>query len=169
MKQIQDNNCGIQEREDRGTPEARTMFLFRVGFFFYLTLLVVAKVSGLCVPALPTLLGPHSITSGREPRRCFSRLHIAASAGGEALDAADKTSITEQFNKGKKSWRQLRKEGGFLTFNTPIGALNPFAVYYGLISLLLGIPWFVSLKLCQLLYWVTRGKLDQKVCACVYV
>eukprot|EP00429_Kryptoperidinium_foliaceum_P026601 CAMPEP_0176153418 /NCGR_PEP_ID=MMETSP0120_2-20121206/78372_1 /TAXON_ID=160619 /ORGANISM="Kryptoperidinium foliaceum, Strain CCMP 1326" /LENGTH=338 /DNA_ID=CAMNT_0017490477 /DNA_START=129 /DNA_END=1145 /DNA_ORIENTATION=- len=64
--------------------------------------------------------------------------------------------------KTKKTWKELRKEGGPLTINTPIGALNPFALYYGFVSLLLGLPWLISLKACQLMYWITRGKFDPK-------
>jgi hypothetical protein len=63
----------------------------------------------------------------------------------------------------KKTLKDFRKEGGILTFNTPIGALNPFAIYYGLTSLVLGIPWFIALKSCQFLYWITGGRFDKKV------
>ena len=63
----------------------------------------------------------------------------------------------------KKTIEDLKAEGGPLTFNTPIGALNPFAIYYGLTSIFLGIPWFLALKLCQLMYFVTRNRFDPKV------
>lgn len=77
-----------------------------------------------------------------------------------------KSSLPPQivFTPKKKTIKELRAEGGLLTINTPIGALNPFALYYGVISLILGIPWFVSVKTCQLMYWITRGKFDRKVC-----
>jgi hypothetical protein len=65
--------------------------------------------------------------------------------------------------EGKKTIKELRKEGGILTFNTPIGALNPFAIYYGLMSIFLGIPWYIAMKFTQLLYWISRGKFDKKV------
>lgn len=65
--------------------------------------------------------------------------------------------------KKKKSIKDLRAEGGPLTINTPIGALNPFAIYYGLVSLALGLPWLISLKACQLLYFISRGRFDPKV------
>lgn len=63
----------------------------------------------------------------------------------------------------KKTLKELRAEGGFSTFNTPIGALNLFAIYYGLMSIFLGIPWFVALKACQFMYWITGGRFDKKV------
>lgn len=66
-------------------------------------------------------------------------------------------------NKKKKTIEELRAEGGIFTFNTPIGALNPYAIYYGLVSIFLGIPWYISLKLTQLLYFVSRGRIDPKV------
>ena len=65
--------------------------------------------------------------------------------------------------KNGKSMEDFRREGGVLCVNTPIGALNPFALYYGLVSLFLGIPWFVALKICQFGYWATGGRLDKKV------
>jgi hypothetical protein len=72
-------------------------------------------------------------------------------------------ATTELNDKKKKTIQDLRAEGGPLTFNTPIGALNPFAIYYGCTSIFLGIPWFVACKFCQFLYWISRGKFDPKV------
>lgn len=64
--------------------------------------------------------------------------------------------------KRGKTWKELREEGGFLTFNTPIGALNPFAMYYFFASVALGIPWFFLTKLLQIFYWITRNKFDKE-------
>jgi len=86
----------------------------------------------------------------------------------------DETSVTEPAvtssvvgavteTKKKKTLKELRLEGGPFTFNTPIGALNPFAIYYGVLSLALGLPWFIFLKSCQVLYFVSRGRVDPKV------
>ena len=63
----------------------------------------------------------------------------------------------------KKTLKDLRAEGGKLTFNTPIGALNPFAIYYGVMSILLGLPWFLSTKMWQFMAFLTRGRFDIKV------
>ena len=82
-------------------------------------------------------------------------VQVSSSASGEVSTSAPK--------KKKKSIKDFREEGGILSINTPIGALNPFAVYYGLLSLFLGVPWYIALKSCQFLYWVTRGKFDKKV------
>lgn len=76
---------------------------------------------------------------------------------------AKSTPTTPTVGKKKKTYQELRAEGGFGTFNTPIGALNPFAIYYGLTSIFLGIPWFISCKMCQLLYWITGNRFDPKV------
>jgi 1-acyl-sn-glycerol-3-phosphate acyltransferase len=63
----------------------------------------------------------------------------------------------------KKERKELiRKEGGWLSFQTPFGGLNPFGIYYGLTSILLGIPWFFALCLCQLLYFVTGNRVDKQ-------
>ena len=52
-------------------------------------------------------------------------------------------------------------KGGFLSFKTKLGYLNPFAIYYGLTSILLGIPWFVVLTMCQFMYKITNNKWDK--------
>ena len=77
--------------------------------------------------------------------------------------SSSSNSVPVKEIKKKKTLKELRAEGGPFTFNTPIGALNPFAIYYGILSLALGLPWYVVLKACQLLYFVTRGRVDPKV------
>jgi len=76
---------------------------------------------------------------------------LLASAG-----AAPETN----YEKKKKTLKELRKEGGIFTVNTPIGALNPFALYYFFVSVALGIPWVVLCKMCQFLTWATGGRFD---------
>jgi hypothetical protein len=83
---------------------------------------------------------------------------MSASAG----DAnADLSSPTTGDNEERK--KLIRKEGGLFAFDTKYGALNPFAIYYGLVAIFFGIPWFVALSLCQFLYFVTGRKLDKQV------
>jgi hypothetical protein len=77
--------------------------------------------------------------------------------------ASASSEIPTYAQEKKKTLKDFRKEGGILTFNTPIGALNPYAIYYGLTSLFLGIPWYIALKTCQFLYWITGGRFDKKV------
>eukprot|EP00558_Chaetoceros_sp_UNC1202_P010694 CAMPEP_0197236404 /NCGR_PEP_ID=MMETSP1429-20130617/3513_1 /TAXON_ID=49237 /ORGANISM="Chaetoceros sp., Strain UNC1202" /LENGTH=239 /DNA_ID=CAMNT_0042695173 /DNA_START=157 /DNA_END=876 /DNA_ORIENTATION=- len=48
---------------------------------------------------------------------------------------------------------------GIFTFKTKYGYLNPFAIWYGFVAILLGLPWFVALTCCQLMYKVSK-KLD---------
>jgi hypothetical protein len=48
-----------------------------------------------------------------------------------------------------------------LAFDTKFGALNPFAIYYGLVSIGLGLVWFAALTICDILYRITGGKLDR--------
>jgi len=55
----------------------------------------------------------------------------------------------------------VRSQGGRLSFSTKYGALNPFAIYYGLVAIFLGIPWFLALTACQCLYFVTGGRVDK--------
>lgn len=53
------------------------------------------------------------------------------------------------------------REGGFLSFKTKYGYLNPFAIYYGVTSILLGIPWFFALCFCQILYKIAGERVDK--------
>lgn len=62
--------------------------------------------------------------------------------------------------KTKKTLAELRKEGGPFSFDTPIGALNLFAIYYFFVSVSLGIPWFIFVKIWQFLHWFSRGRFD---------
>lgn len=71
--------------------------------------------------------------------------------------AADKPET-----KRAKRRQQLRQEGGWFSFNTKYGALNPFAIYYGLVAILLGLPWFVALTAYQVLRALTGGRLDKR-------
>lgn len=52
-------------------------------------------------------------------------------------------------------------DGGFLSFKTKFGYLNPFAIYYGVTAILLGIPWFIALNISQLFYKITGDKMDK--------
>ena len=88
-----------------------------------------------------------------------SALFVSASAASTSGEGSPSPATTSK----KKDWATLRKEGGPLTFNTPIGALNPFAIYYGLMSLFLGVPWFIALKLLQCMYFITGGRFDKNV------
>jgi hypothetical protein len=55
---------------------------------------------------------------------------------------------------------QIRNEGGIFAFNTKFGALNPFAIYYGITSILLGFVWVTAITACDVLYKLTGNKID---------
>lgn len=88
----------------------------------------------------------------------YSSLAIAtASSGDESveLSSAEKKKIERR--------ALVRQEGGIFAFDTKYGALNPFAIYYGLVAVFLGIPWFFALTFCQLFYFVTGNRIDKRV------
>jgi len=100
----------------------------------------------------------------QEPRLSSTALLTTSSASSDKDDATTSAKATPatSLKKKKKTLKELRKEGGLFTFNTPIGALNPYAMYYFFISVALGIPWVISCKFCQLLYWITGNRFDPK-------
>ena len=96
-----------------------------------------------------------------------SLLQVASSAASGETPKEEKAKAPAKkktaLKQKKKTLKELREEGGFTTFNTPIGALNLFAIYYGVMSLALGLPWFLGLKLTQFMYWITGERFDKKV------
>ncbi len=120
-------------------------------FCWYVFLLFWEHSSGFIVPSSRTLQSTLSVRRNIRP----NPLHVSTAIG----EGGSSPAVT----KKKKTIQDLRAEGGTLTINTPIGALNPFAVYYGFVSLALGLPWLVCLKTCQLLYFISRGRFDPKV------
>jgi hypothetical protein len=83
----------------------------------------------------------------------------SSSADGDSTTTA--TTTTTTLTKQQKRARQIRREGGILAFDTKFGALNPFAIYYGLVSIVLGLVWFAALTVCDLLYRITGGNVDR--------
>ncbi len=121
---------------------------------------------------VPALVGPCRTSTGSTHRSATLSVTGDSGASGESgtssqtsssSTGSSSTSVPVKEIKKKKTLKELRAEGGPFTFNTPIGALNPFAIYYGLLSLALGLPWYIALKSCQLMYFVTRGRVDPKV------
>lgn len=79
-----------------------------------------------------------------------SPLFSAATGSGDV-------STTQQVSRKET----VRQEGGPLAFSTKYGALNPYAIYYGLVAIGLGIPWFIALKTYSFVQFVTRGAFDK--------
>lgn len=95
-------------------------------------------------------------SSGVEDRQ--KTISTTTLLAAEESAAESGTSLKQK----KKTYEELRKEGGPLTFNTPIGALNPFAIYYFFVSVGLGIPWICFVKMWQFVHWISRGRFDPK-------
>ena len=66
-----------------------------------------------------------------------------------------------QLTKQQQKLEYIKSEGGRFSFNTKYGALNLFAIYYGLTSIVLGLPWFAALTCYQLLQVITFGRFDR--------
>jgi len=89
-------------------------------------------------------------------------LHLSAEAVTTPSNDDSTSATTSALTKQQKRMQQIRKEGGIFAINTKLGALNPYAIYYGLVSIALGLVWFVALTFSQLLYKLTGGRLDKK-------
>lgn len=81
-----------------------------------------------------------------------SPLFSAAAVGSDDVDVAS----------GKESkWDRVRREGGMLAINTKYGGLNPFGIWYGVVAVSLGIPWYMAMTICQLFYKITGERWDK--------
>ena len=114
---------------------------------------------------------PTSYTQSRTIIPCSRSTSITSLSAASAAAAPNEHTTTstptdklqqKALTKQQKRLQQIRKEGGPLAFNTKYGALNPFAIYYGLVSIGLGLIWFVLLTLSQLFYKLTGGRFDTK-------
>ena len=85
----------------------------------------------------------------------------AASSAGDAKSGSSELSAAEKKKEDRKI--KVREEGGFFAFDTKYGALNPFAIYYGLVAIFLGIPWVATLNLYRLFQSITGGRFDKQV------
>ena len=83
--------------------------------------------------------------------------------------SSDVSVQKEQLSREQERDALIHQQGGLFTVRTKYGALNPYAVYYGTVSILLGLPWFLALTAYQLFALVTRNKLDTNRTIPVYM
>ena len=106
---------------------------------------------------------PITVRSQQHTRHTSSSLHLSAEAVATPNNDDSSSSTTaKKLTKQQKRMQQIRKEGGIFAINTKLGAINPFAIYYGLVSIALGLVWFVALTSSQLFYKLTGGRFDKK-------
>jgi len=102
---------------------------------------------------MPTVTPTYSKSTSLFPQS--SRRH--RSQGSRSLET---TVSSNASSEGEITPVKGGKDGGILSFQTKYGRLNPYAIYYGTVAILLGLPWFVGLVLCQLFYKFTSERWD---------
>jgi hypothetical protein len=85
----------------------------------------------------------------------------AAAATSTPAAASASASASKALSKEERK-KLIRQEGGPFAFNTKFGALNPFAIYYGLTSIVLGLAWYAALTLYQGVHVLGRGQFDKQ-------
>ena len=111
----------------------------------------------------PTRIRAHYL-----PSRSNNRITSHKSRPPSILSAADaslpstESSPQPIMTKQQKRLAQIKSEGGPLSFNTKYGALNPYAIYYGVTSIALGIVWFIALSVMQIVYKLSGDRFDKK-------
>ena len=100
-----------------------------------------------------------SLLNRKKTRRHCSGLKSISDNSSSTINSG----ISDAGLKWKPDLKQIRQEGGVLSFNTPLGALNPFGIYYGGMSLAFGLAWYFFLTCTRIFYFVTRNRYDRKV------
>jgi len=100
----------------------------------------------------------HSDCAARFP---LTRLNNAASATASSSPSGDNGESVVKSAK-EVNWKKAKAEGGPFTFRTKYGALNPYAIYYGVTSIFLGLFWYAALLGLDLLYFLSRGRFDKR-------
>jgi len=117
---------------------------------------ITSPLSGIVGSSSKSPLFFDRASSGENERQATTLLATASASDG------DEKSAETPFQQPKKTYKELRAEGGPFTVNTPIGALNPFALYYFCVSVSLGIPWVIFCKIWQFVHWISGGRFDPK-------
>jgi len=79
-------------------------------------------------------------------------------SAAEVASSDDDTPMTKQ----QQRMKQIREEGGPLAFNTKYGALNPYGIYYGIVSVGLGLVWLALLTMSSVFYKITGNRFDKR-------
>lgn len=156
--------------KDTNQKTAVAMAMFSRALALLSVLVAVATVHGWSTPSRSQglslrrsnslLLKDRILSSAGSATTIGSSLRVASSASASTAKAtAASPSLSDQD-------QQIRKEGGLFAFKTKYGALNPFGIYYGLTSILLGIPWYIALTFMQLVFLITGGRFDKQVRWC---
>mmetsp|Transcript_17744 Transcript_17744/g.24970 ORF Transcript_17744/g.24970 Transcript_17744/m.24970 type:complete len:361 (-) Transcript_17744:129-1211(-) len=95
------------------------------------------------------------------PSRSKISLSAASAVASTSSGGDDSTGLTPAELKQKSEIENIRKEGGFTAFKTKYGALNLYAIFYGIIAIGLGFVWYAALTLTHLLYFITGGRIDK--------
>jgi len=93
----------------------------------------------------------HAFSSIRRPSLKTTKLASAA-------------ATAEVLPNNNQSWKDLfssELQSRPLAFNTKYGALNPFGIFYGLTSIILGLVWYAGIQSCRLFYLLTGNRFDK--------
>ena len=92
-----------------------------------------------------------------------SKSILSSLAGSASAPKDEGAQVSRAVAKKEEHRKLIRKEGGLFAFDTKYGALNPYSIYYGFLAIFLGIPWFLALTICDVLYKITGNRFDRQV------
>jgi len=103
----------------------------------------------------------HSTILSKSP--LFNHLTLQRAAPSSTVpDSTPTTSETPAPVKKKRaSIQELRQLGGISTFDTPIGALNLYGIFYGVVAIGLGLVWYVATMTWKLIHFLSGKRFDK--------
>ncbi len=146
---INSNHCNNRPQQSRTQPPQR-------------------RVSSLCsstaltsplqpVPEESSTINDNVDSSNENDDNDNNNIQLSSTTTNTGVRGDQKIQSTKQ----RQKLEYIQSEGGRFSFNTKYGALNPFAIYYGITSILLGLPWFMALTVYQFLQLITFGRFDR--------
>lgn len=137
----------------------------------YLTLLIFALVYA-AKGFIPTHVSTTVHSSFYPPGKSV----VISSPLSRALDLAESPLVDDPKSSGEgrnenttndiinRKWEErvarVKALGGPFTIMTPVGALNPYGLFYATTSISLGLIWYIELTLCRIFYFFTRNRID---------
>lgn len=120
-----------------------------------LHLIVCAALAVFFPPDSADALSTHPRLSVSDRKTFHARQSPLFSAAAVGSDDVDVTSAKES------KWDRVRREGGIFAIHTKYGGLNPFGIWYGLVAVSLGIPWYIAMTICQTFHLITGQRFDK--------
>ena len=90
--------------------------------------------------------------------------HLKKKQRNNIMKASTSSAVPDSSSKSNRApLSELRKQGGIFSFDTPIGALNIYGLFYGLTAIGLGMVWYATTMFWKLIHAISGQRFDKMV------